>query len=173
MVRSAAQFLKKCKKLFFQICKKFFFFSKLRFGLSSTMVYKSLTTLILQAKTSYFFLVFYFILRARAQNLRGVPDAYPVYFLGRLGGVSDPPQIFSGNLGRWGGSVFSAGFEVFPRRGVKSYTFTPYPKKFSPAAPFFLFLFCSAKKKIYSSLCSLVVLKKNFGQKKQTDPPQT
>ena len=42
MVRSATQFPKKCKKLFFQICKSFFFFSKLRFSLSSTMVYKSL-----------------------------------------------------------------------------------------------------------------------------------
>ena len=45
MVRSAAQFPKKCKKLFLQICKFFFFFSKLRFGLSSTMVYKSLVGL--------------------------------------------------------------------------------------------------------------------------------
>ena len=42
MVRSATQFPKKCKKLFLQICKSFFFFSKLRFSLSSTMVYKSL-----------------------------------------------------------------------------------------------------------------------------------
>ena len=42
MVRSATQFPKKCKKFFLQICKSFFFFSKLRFSLSSTMVYKSL-----------------------------------------------------------------------------------------------------------------------------------
>ena len=93
-----------------------------------------------------------------------------VYFLGRLGGVSDPPQIFSGNLGRWGGSVFSAGFEVFPRRGVKSYTFTPYPKKFSPAAPFFLFFFAPQKKKTYKftmfPVSSLVVLKKKNWAKK-------
>ena len=33
---------KKRKKLFLQICKSFFFFSKVRFSLSSTMVYKSL-----------------------------------------------------------------------------------------------------------------------------------
>ena len=93
-----------------------------------------------------------------------------MYFLGRLGGVSDPPQIFSGNLGRWGGSVFSAGFEVFPLRGVNSYTITPYPKNFSPAAPFILFFFCSAKKKKIQftmfPMSSLVVLKKKFGQKK-------
>ena len=38
---------KKRKKLFLQICKSFFFFSKLRFSLSSTMVYKSLLANIL------------------------------------------------------------------------------------------------------------------------------
>ena len=38
---------------------------------------------------------------------------FSVYFLGRLGGVSDPPQIFSGNLGRWGGQFFQMGLRCF------------------------------------------------------------
>ena len=51
-----------------------------------------------------------FLTFRKSLKKRGGEEQDPtVYFLGRLGGVSDPPQIFAGNLGRWGGSVFPAG----------------------------------------------------------------
>ena len=96
-----------------------------------------------------------------------------MYFLGRLGGVSDPPPNFLRKFGPVGGVSFFAGFEVFPRRGVKSYTFTPYPKKLSPAAPFFFAFFCSAKKKNIQFTMFPGRAEKKIWAKKQTDPPQT
>ena len=71
------------------------------------------------------------------------------------------PEIWAGG----GGSVFSAGFEVFPRRGVKSYTFTPYPKNFSPAAPFFLFFFQGISLVLRIRFKNLIL--KFFGGKKK------